>query len=203
MTNSLDYGRSDTDQKQSQEEVESGVIANDFKIASTTGNEIFSSDVSHVGTDSRVTFKRVSYTSRSISTGKKIRLMHSSTVTTTRSWSGPSGVTLVSDLNGHAVSGLDLLNQIPGSSDLFGWVNNLDAFIKEQNIGLNKDQVRTNGTCAADTNRGDDVAAVEVGLNYKSDKEGDQNPTTGNCASGSELFAIRHFVSFSQMGSTK
>ena len=203
MTNSLDYGCSDADQKQSQEGVENGVIANDFEITSTTGDEIFSSDVSHVSTDTRVTFKRVSYTSRSISTGKKISLMHFSTVTTTRSWSSPSEVTLVSDLNGHAVFGLDLLNQIPGSSDLFGWVNNLDAFIKEQNIGLNEEQVRTDGTCAADTNRGDDVAAVEEALNNKSDKEGDQNPSTGNCASGSELFTIRHSVSFSQMGSTK
>ena len=203
MTNSLDYSCSDADQKQSQEGVENGVIANDFEITSTTGDEIFSSDVSHVSTDTRVTFKRVSYTSRSISTGKKISLMHFSTVTTTRSWSSPSEVTLVSDLNGHAVFGLDLLNQIPGSSDLFGWVNNLDAFIKEQHIGLNEEQVRTDGTCAADTNRGDDVAAVEEALNYKSDKEGDQNPSTGNCASGSELFTIRHSVSFSQMGSTK
>ena len=203
MTNSLDYGCSDADQKQSQEGVENAVITNDFEITSTTGDEIFSSDVSHVSTDTRVTFKRVSYTSRSIRTGKKISLMHFSTVTTTRSWSSPSEVTLVSDLNGHAVFGLDLLNQIPGSSDLFGWVNNLDAFIKEQNIGLNEEQVRTDGTCAADTNRGDDVAAVEEALNYKSDKEGDQNPSTGNCASGSELFSIRHSVSFSQMGSTK
>ena len=203
MTNSLDYGCSDADQKQSQEGVENAVIANDFEITSTTGDEIFSSDVSHVSTDTRVTFKRVSYTSRSIRTGKKISLMHFSTVTTTRSWSSPSVVTLVSDLNGHAVFGLDLLNQIPGSSDLFGWVNNLDAFIKEQNIGLNEEQVRTDGTCAADTNRGDDVTAVEEALNYKSDKEGDQNPSTGNCASGSELFTIRHSVSFSQMGSTK
>ena len=203
MTNSLDYSCSDADQKQSQEGVENAVIANDFEITSTTGDEIFSSDVSHVSTDTRVTFKRVSYTSRSIRTGKKISLMHFSTVTTTRSWSSPSEVTLVSDLNGHAVFGLDLLNQIPGSSDLFGWVNNLDAFIKEQNIGLNEEQVRTDSTCAADTDRCDDVAAVEEALNYKSDKEGDQNPSTGNCASGSELFAIRHSVSFSQMGSTK
>jgi hypothetical protein len=40
-------------------------------------------------------------------------------------------------------------------------------------------------------------------LNNKSDKEEDENTSTGNGASGSELFTIRHFASFSQMGSTK
>ena len=203
MINSLENNCCYADQQQSQEGVEEAVIANDFKITSTTGDEIFSSDVSHVSADTRVTFKRVSYTSRSIKTGKKISLMHSSTVTTTRSWSSPSEVSLLSDLDRHAVSSLDLLNQIPSSGDLFGWVNNLDAFIKEQNVGLNEDQVRTESTCAADTNCGDDVTVVEEALNNKSDKEEDENTSTGNGASGSELFTIRHFASFSQMGSTK
>jgi hypothetical protein len=40
-------------------------------------------------------------------------------------------------------------------------------------------------------------------LNNKSDKEGDENPATGNRTSGPELFTIGHFVSFSQIGSTK
>jgi hypothetical protein len=40
-------------------------------------------------------------------------------------------------------------------------------------------------------------------LNNKSHKEGDENPATGDRTSGSELFTIRHFASFSQMGSTK
>ena len=203
MINSLENNCCYADQQQSQEGVEEAAIANDFKITSTTGDEIFSSDVSHVSADTRITFKRVSYASRSIKTGKKISLMHSSTVTTTRSWSSPSEVSLLSDLDRHAVSGLDLLNQIPSSGDLFGWVNNLDAFIKEQNVGLNEDQVRTESTCAADTNCGDDVTVVEEALNNKSDKEEDENTSTGNGASGSELFTIRHFASFSQMGSTK
>ena len=161
MINSLENNCCYADQQQSQEGVEEAVIANDFKITSTTGNEIFSSDVSHVSADTRVTFKRVSYTSRSISTGKKISLVHSSTVTTTRSWSGPGVVSLISDLDGHAVFGFDLLNQIPRSGDLFGWVNNLDAFIKEQNVGLKEEQVRTKSTGATDSKCQDDVAAVE------------------------------------------
>jgi hypothetical protein len=40
-------------------------------------------------------------------------------------------------------------------------------------------------------------------LHNESDKEGDKNPATGNRASGSELFTIRHSASFSQIGSTK
>jgi hypothetical protein len=40
-------------------------------------------------------------------------------------------------------------------------------------------------------------------LNNKADKEGDKNPATSDCASGSELFTISHSASFSQMGSTK
>ncbi len=203
MINSLENNCGYTDQQQSQEGVENGVIANDFKITSTTGNEIFSSDVSHVSTDTRVTLKGVSNTSRSISAGKKIGLMHSSAVSTTGSWSSPGVVSLISDLDGHAVFGFDLLNQIPRSGDLFGWVNNLDAFIKEQNVGLKEEQVRTKGASAADSKCQDNVAAIEEALNNKSDKEGDKNPATGNRTSGSEFFTIRHFASFSQMGSTK
>jgi len=56
MINSLENNRCYADQQQSQEGVEEGVIANDFKITSTTGDEIFSSDVIHVSTDTRVTF---------------------------------------------------------------------------------------------------------------------------------------------------
>ena len=203
MINSLNKSASNADQCQSYEDVKTGVVGTDFKLAGTTGNEVFSSDVSHVSTDTRVTLKGVSNTSRSISAGKKIGLMHSSAVSTTGSWSSPGVVSLISDLDGHAVFGFDLLNQIPRSGDLFGWVNNLDAFIKEQNVGLKEEQVRTKGASAADSKCQDDVAAIEKALNNKSDKEGDKNPATGNRTSGSELFTIRHFASFSQMGSTK
>jgi hypothetical protein len=111
--------------------------------------------------------------------------------------------TLASDLDGHAVLGFDLLNQVPRSGDLFGWVNNLDTFIKEKNVGLQEEQVRTNSASSTDANVGNNVATVEKALHNESDKEGDKNPATGNRASGSELFTIRHSASFSQIGSTK
>jgi hypothetical protein len=40
-------------------------------------------------------------------------------------------------------------------------------------------------------------------LKNKSNKESNQNPTTCDCTTGSELLAICHCASFSQMGSTK
>jgi hypothetical protein len=111
--------------------------------------------------------------------------------------------TLASDVNGHAVLGFNLFNQVPRSSDLFGWVNNLDTFIKEKNVGLQEEQISTNGASSTDAHVHNNVATVEKALNNESDKEGDKNPAAGNRASGSELFTIRHSASFSQIGSTK
>ena len=203
MINSLDKTSCCSEQDQCCQDIQSSVIANDFKLTGANSSEVLSSDLGHVSTDTRVTFKRVTHTSGSISTGKKITLVHSSTVTTTRRGSGPGVVSPLVNVNGHAVFGFDLLNQIPRSGDLFGWVNNLDALIKEQNIGLEEEQVRTEGSGAADTNRHQDISAVEEALKNKSDKEGDKNPAASNGAAGSKLFDVCHCASFSQMGSTK
>ncbi len=203
MINFLEKGSCCADKNQSREDIETGVIANDFKLTGTSTRELLSSNVGHVGTNTRVTLKRVTHTSGTIGSGKKITLVHSSTVSTTRRWSRPGVLSPILNLDGHAVLGLDLLNQIPGSGDLFGWVNNLDAFIKEQNVGLKEEQIRTECTCATDTNRYEDISAVEEALNNKSDKENDKNPAASNGAAGSELFHVCHCASFSQMGSTK
>ncbi len=203
MINFLEKGSCCADKNQSREDIETGVIANDFKLTSTRTSELLSSNVGHVGTNTRVTLKRVTHTSRTVGSGKKVSLVHSSTVSTTRSWSRPGVVSPIVNVDGHAVLGLDLLNQIPRSGDLFGWVNNLDTFIKEQNVGLKEEQIRTECTCATDTNRYEDISAVEEALNNKSDKENDKNPAASNGAAGSELFDVSHCASFSQMGSTK
>ena len=203
MTNFLNNGAYGTDQNKRCHDVQVAIVADDFNFASTSVDEILLSNLGHVRTNSGVTFKRVTYSSQIVGTREKISVVHSSAVSTTRRGSSPSEVSLSVDLNGHAVFGFYLLNQIPGSGDLFGWINNLDAFIKEQNIGLKEEQVRTKGASATESNRQDGVAAVEKALNNKSDKEGDKNPATGNRTAGSELFTIRHFASFSQMGSTK
>ena len=203
MINSLNNCGSNTDTNQRHEDIKTGVIADDFKLTSAHSSEVLSSNVGHVSTDTRVTLKRVTHTSGTIGAGKRITLVHSSTVTTTRRGSGPGVVSPIVNVDGHAVLGLDFLNQIPRSGDLFGWVNNLDTFIKEQNIGLKEEQVRTECTCATDTNRHQDVSAVKEALNNKSEKENDKNPAASNGATGPELFHVGHCASFSQMGSTK
>ena len=203
MINSLDKTSCCPEQDQCCQDIEASVIAKDLKLTSTNSSEVLSSNVGHVSTDTRVTFKRVTHTSGSISTGKKITLVHSSTVTTTRRGSGPGVVSPLVNVDGHAVFGFDLLNQIPRSGDLFGWVNNLDTFIKEQNVGLKEEQVGTVSAGATDTNGHQDISAVEEALKNKSNKERNQNPTTCDCTTGSELLAICHCASFSQMGSTK
>ena len=203
MINSLDKASCCPEQNQCCEDIQTSVIANDLELTGLAGDEVLSSNLGHVGTDTRITLKRVTHTSRSIGSGKKVSLTHFSTVSTTRSWSGPGVVTLPSDLNGHAVFGLDLFNQIPSSGDLFGWVNNLDALIKEQNVGFKEEQVGTVSAGATDTNRHQDIAAVEEALNNKSNKESDQNPSASDGTTGPELLTICHCASFSQMGSTK
>ena len=203
MINSLNNCGSNTDTNQRHEDIKTGVIADDFKLTSAHSSEVLSSNVGHVSTDTRVTLKRVTHTSGTIGAGKKITLVHSSTVTTTRRGSGPGVVSPIVNVDGHAVFGFDLLNQIPRSGDLFGWVNNLDAFIKEQNVGFKEEQVGTVSAGATDTNRHQGISAVEEALNNKSDKEGDKNPAASNGATGSELFHVCHCASFSQMGSTK
>lgn len=179
------------------------VITADLKLTSTRTSEILTTQLGDMGTDSRITLKRVTNSSRSISAGKKISFVHSSTVTTTWSGSRPGVEGLTIDKDGHAVLGFDLLNKIPTHDDLFGWVNNLDSLIKDQNVGLQEQQVGTNNSSATYSCCGDKVSAVHNGLNNEAGEEENQNPTASNGAAGSELFNVGHFASFSQMGSIK
>ena len=203
MINTLENNSCCPEQQQCCQDEQSFVVTDDFKLAGTSADEILLSSLGHVRTDSRVTLKRVSYTSHRIDAGMKISTVHSSTVTTTRSWSSPGVVNLASDRDGHAVLGLDLLNQIPSSGDLFGWVNNFDALIKEQNIGLQEEQVSTQSSGAADADAQHNIATVEKALSNKANEESDENPTAGDRTSRSELFNVTHNASFSQIGSTK
>lgn len=110
---------------------------------------------------------------------------------------------LISGLDRHAVSSFDLFDKIPGNSDLFGWINNLDTFIKEQNVGLQKEQVRSYDAAGADSSSKNQVATIDSGLNNKTGEENHHGPATSNGATRSKSLTIRHCVSFSQMGSTK
>ena len=183
--------------------VAQNVIGADLKLTSTRTSEILTTQFGDMSTDSRVTLKRITNSSRSISSGKQISFVHSSTVTTTWSGSGPGVEGLTIDKDGHAVLGFDLFNKIPSNGDLFGWVNNLDSLVKDQNVGLQEQQVGTDNSSAAHSCCGDKVSTVHNGLNNEAGEEEDQNPTASDSTTGPELFNVGHIASFSQMGSIK
>ena len=179
------------------------VVTADLKLTSTRTSEILTTQFGDMSADSRVTLKRVTNSSRSISSGKQISFVHSSTVTTTWSGSRPSVEGLTVDKDGHAVLGFDLFNKIPRNGDLFGWVNNLDSLVKDQNVGLQKQKVGADNSSATNSCCGDKVSTVHNGLNNEAGEEENQNPTASNSTTGSELFNVGHVASFSQMGSIK
>ena len=80
MINLLDKGSCCPEQHQCCQYNQATVVADDFKLASSTSDEILLADLGHVGTDSRVTLKRVTHSSRVIRTGKKIALDRKSVV---------------------------------------------------------------------------------------------------------------------------
>ena len=184
-------------------DVAHNVIASDLKFTSTRTSELLTTQLGDVRAHSRITLKRVTNSSRSISAGQKISFVHSSTVTTTWSGSRPSVEGLTVDKDGHAVLGFDLFNKIPSNGDLFGWVNDLDSLIKDQNIGLKEQQVGTDNSGATNSCCGHKVSTVNNGLNNEAGEEENQNPTASDSATGPELFNVGHFASFSQMGSIK
>jgi len=174
----------------------------DIQGSNSLGDEIFAAQSSNVGTRSRITSRRVTNSNRVITAaGSEVTLVHTLRVTTTRSWSSPRINSFSVNQNRHAVLGLDLVNAIPTSSDLFGWINNLDAFIKDNNIGLEETHVGTENSQSADNARNEQFAdaTVESALRDKSNKESDQHPTHNQSTGGTELFGIIHAHSLSQL----
>ena len=171
----------------------------DVQSGHTFSDELFSSQPRHVGANSRVTLRRITKTSRRITSGQQITLVQSSRMTTTRSWSGPCVISSSIDENSHAVFSLDLIDAIPTSSDLFGWVNNLDAFIKDNDIRFDETQIASKDSEGADKHRDEYVSGTseKSALDSETNKECDQNPTSKQGASGSELFGVCHLASFS------
>jgi len=160
-------------------------IASDFELGITNADKAFLAQLGNMGTDTRITSRRVTNTTKRISTGKKVTLVKSSLVSTTWSGSGPRVE--------------DLINQIPGNSDLFGWVNNLDSLIKDQNVGPEKEKVSTDNSSAADQRSQGNVSAVDSTLNNEASEENNQNHSAYKGAAGTEFLDIAHEHSFSQM----
>ena len=173
----------------------------DIQSGASSIDELFSSEPGNVGTHTRITSRRVTKTSRDISTGEQISFVHSSRVTASRSWSGPRMESSAVNNDGHAVFGLDLIDAIPTSSDLFGWVNYLDALIKDQNIGFEKSEVDADTATATDQRRNDNFvnATIESALSDEANTKSDQDPSSKQSAAGTKLFGVSHLPSFSHM----
>ena len=174
-------------------------IASDFELGITNADKAFLAQLGNMGTNTRITSRRVTNTTKRISTGKKVTLVKTSLVSTTWSGSSPRVEDLITNADGHAVFGIDLINQIPGNSDLFGWVNNLDSLIKDQNVGSEKEQVSTDNSSAADQRGQCNVAAIDSTLNNEAGEENNQNRAAYKGAAGTEFLDIAHEHSFSQM----
>lgn len=165
------------------------------------GNELFASQPGDMCTDTRVTFRRITKTSRSITTAKQVTLVKTSGVSTSRSWSGPSIESDPINNDRHAVLSFNLIDAIPASGDLFGWVKNLDAFIKNHNVGFDKKQVEADTDQARDYNckiRFSSAAIINT-LGAVTGKESDQEPAGHQCSDGTIFFRVSHLRSFSQM----
>ena len=174
-------------------------IASEFELGITNSDKAFLAQLGNMGANTRITSRRVTNTTKRISTGKKITLVKTSLVSTTWSGSSPRVEDLITNGDGHAVFGIDLINQIPGNSDLFGWVNDLDSLIKDQNVGSNKEKVSTDNSSAADQRSHSNVAAVDGALDNEAGEENNQNAAAYKGAAGTEFLDVAHEHSFSQM----
>ena len=174
-------------------DIQSGVAA---------GDEVFSAQPRDVRTGTGITSRRVTQSNRKIgATGREIGFMHSLGVTTTRNWSGPGVNSFVINEDGHAVFGLDLFNQVPTHRDLFGWVNNRDAFIKDENVGFEKPQVgnvSTDCTCQS-CEKNFSSSSVKDRLESKASEKSDQNPSHHQRTGGAKLLRVIHAPSLPQL----
>jgi len=171
----------------------------DMQSGHTFNDELFSAQPRNVRTRTRITSRRVTKTTGGFGAGKQITRVQSSRMTTTRSWSGPRVMSSSIYEDSHAVLSLDLIDAIPASSDLFGWVHNLDAFIKDNDIRFEKTQITSKDSQSADKHGDEHISRTseENALDSKTDKECGQSPTRKQGASGTELFGVCHLASFS------
>jgi len=195
----LDKDAYQGNENQSVDQVDQAAIRSQLKVAGIVFDESFPSQLSNVGTSTRITLRRVTKTSRRITAGKQISLVHSSGVTVSRSGRSPREVLSAIDSDGHAEFSFDLFDQVPRSGDLFGWINDLNSLIKDQNVGLKEQEISSDNSSTANSCGQDKVTTVENSLNDKSTKEKSEQPTTGNSATGSKFLDVSHRASFSHM----
>jgi len=133
--------------------------------------------------------------------GREIGFMHSLGVTTTRNWSGPGVNSFVINEDGHAVLGFNLFNQVPTHRNLFGWVNNRGTFIKDDNVGFEKPQIRNespDSTCQA-RDKNFKGSSVKDCLESEASEKSDQNPSHNQRAGGTKHLGVIHTPSLPQL----
>lgn len=174
----------------------------DIQSSMIVGDEISSAQSSDMGTSARVTSWRITKSNRKIAaTGGEITLMQSFEMVTTRSWSSPSIKSSLVDNYGHAVFGFDLIDAVPACDDLFGWINNLDSLIKDNDIRFKKTQVCTEETDTAQRASDEDFinSCKKDGLASKAGEKDDRNPTHYQGAIWAKPLWVGHWPSFSQV----
>ena len=181
---------------------ESVMHLKDIQSSAATGDEVFSAQTGNVCTGTRITSRRVTQPNGKIGPpGREIGFMHTLDVTTARSWRGPGIENFVVNEDGHAVFSFDLLNQVPTNSDLFGWVNDRDTFVKDYNVGLEKTQVGNENSDSAyeASDKNFNNPSVKDCLGNEANEKGDQNPAHNQRAGGAKLLGVVHAPSLSHL----
>ena len=174
----------------------------DIQSSAAIRDEVFTTQSSDVRTGTGITSRRVTQSNGMIGpTGLEIGFMHTLGVTSARSWSGPGVENFVINEDGHTVFGFDLFNQVPTHRNLFGWVNNRDAFIKDENVGFEKPQIRNespDSTCQT-RDKNFSSSSVKDCLEREASEKSDQNPSHNQCAGGTKLLGVIHTPSLPQL----
>ena len=184
---------------------EISVNLEDIQSGASSGHELFSTQPCDMRTHPRITSWRVTKTSQRATAGKQVTLMQSSRMTTSRRWSGPGVKNGAIDGDRHAVLSLDLIDAIPTSGDLFGWVNNLDAFIKDSHVRFDKTEISSDRgeTGYQNSYKSFSNTTHEGALYDEAKKEGDQQPAHDQSACRAKFFGVIHLSSFSQMEASR
>lgn len=181
---------------------ESAMNFKDMQSGMATGDEVFSTQTRDVRTSTRITSRRITQSNWEIApAGREIAFMHTLDVTTARSWRGPGVENFAVNKDGHAVFGFDLFNSIPTRSDLFSWVDDLDAFVKDHNVGLEKTQVGSESADATQKSSDQNFSgsSVKDRLNNEASEKGDQNPAHHEGAGGTKFRGVVHAPSLPQL----
>ena len=174
----------------------------DIQSGIAAGVELLLTQPSNMCASTRITSGRVTKSNRIIAaTGREITFMHTLRVTAARSWSGPGIKNPSINSDGHAVFGFNLIDPVPAGSDLFGWINNLDALIKDYDIGFEETQVCTEntGTTQEASDKNFSNSSIKEALNNEASEKGDQNPAHNEGACGAKLHGIVHAPSLPQL----